>query len=147
MALATQLTGAVTYDTSNGQKQWTPWTLLATVDPTTSYAAAGTSSHVKCAGADTIGLLFTHVHGTSTSFEWYVEWSYDGTTFFRTCNKSVSGAAVTNTLSEDTLTVSSSILKWVDTFPPQAPYFRVNVKRTGGSSTDTIAIVALIANP
>ena len=76
-----------------------------------------------------------------------MEWSLDGVTFFRTCNKSVSGAAVTNTLSEDTLAVSASILLWIDTFPPQAPYFRVNVKRTGGSGTDKIAITALIANP
>lgn len=118
--------------------------LLAAVDPTTSYAAAGTSSHANCAGARAITLLFTRVHNSATSIEWYVEWSQDGTTFFRTVNKSVLGGAVTNTLSEDTIAVSATILRWTDTFAPQAPYFRVVVKRTGGAASDTVAVTGIV---
>jgi len=147
LAIATQAAGAVTYDTSHGQKNWTPWTLLAAVDPTTSYAAAGTSSHFKTAGADSITLLFTRAHSSATSIEWYVEWSLDGTTFFRTVTKTVSGGTVTNAFSEDTITAGATILRWTDSFPAQAPYCRVVCKRTGGAAGDTVAIVALVCNP
>lgn len=118
--------------------------MLAAVDPTTSYAAAGTSSHVNCTGADLITLLITRVHSSATSIEWKVEWSYDATTWFRTVNKSVSGGTVTDTFSEDTIAASASVLTWTDTFTPQAPYCRVLLKRTGGAAGDTVAVVGLL---
>lgn len=121
--------------------------MLAAVDPTTSYAAAGTSSHMKCAGADLISLLFTRVHGTATSIEWKVEWSYNASTWFRSTSSSTSAGTVTVTQNEATVAVSASVLTFVDTFPVQAPYVRVWVKRTGGSSTDTVAVVGLLRIP
>ena len=61
--------------------------------------------------------------------------------------KTVSGGTVTNAFSEDTIASGATILRWTDSFLPQAPYFRVVCKRTGGSGTDSVAIVGLVRTP
>ncbi len=144
MALSVVTGTPVQQDNVSGRSTWQGWALLTAVDPTTSYAAAGTTGHVPVAGADLITLIITRVHSSATSIEWKVEWSYDGTNFSRTVNKSVLAGAVTNVFSEDTIAAGASILTWTDSFTPQAPYFRVLFKRTGGAAGDTVAAICVV---
>jgi len=106
---------------------------------TTSYVA---SDHTRVTMARRVSLLFTSAWASATSIEYYVEWSWDGTTFFRSVNIATSGA--TNTLTENLNTLAvGAAKKWIDSFEVQAPYIRVYAKRTGGAAGDTLAIDVL----
>ena len=103
---------------------------------TTSYVA---TSHIDCSQANKVNVYFTLTWVDSTSTEYYVEWSYDGTTWFRSLNISPSGA--TNTVLDNTQTrAASASAKWVDTFPRQGSYMRLFVKKSGGVGADALLV-------
>ena len=113
-------------------------TLRAVAALTASYVA---SSHVSVVGFRRVTLLLAYVFSSATSIEWYVEFSHDGTTWYRVVNKSASAGTVTNVAANDTMTVTES-LNFCDTFETQGAYMRVSVKRTNGAAGDTLGIIA-----
>lgn len=113
--------------------------ILVATALTTSYVA---SNHVLCGAAERISLAFTYVHGTATSVEYYVEWSSDGSTWFRSINAATSGATNTLTQNANTISVSGSI-KWEDTFNSQDMYVRISYKSTGAAD-GTLACTAVL---
>ena len=115
-------------------------TIFADADPTTSYVASDT---LYCAQAALANLELVITRSTSTSFEWYLEWSNDGTTWFRELNISPSSGTNTVYANSYTLGVSSSVNVLLSN-AVLAPYLRVNVKRTGGSSSDKVTIKAAL---
>lgn len=105
---------------------------------TTSYVASG---HIDCSQAQQISLYFLFTWVAATSVEYYIEWSYDATTWYRSINSAASAGVNTVTANAQTIAVTAAV-NWVDTFDRQAPYMRVLVKRTAGGATDTLAIFA-----
>lgn len=114
--------------------------IRAAAATTTSYVA---SNYVATGQAKRITLEFTLVWVDSTSTEWYIEWSHDGSTWFRSVDYAVGGGTNTGTVNVNTL-ASSASLKWVDSFEPEGIYMRVNVKKTGGVGADTLAVTAVL---
>lgn len=113
-------------------------TMRTAAATTSSYVA---SNHVNVAGASYLALLFKLTRTDTTSAQWYVEWSHDATTWYRSVNVSASGG--TNTLTENSATISySASLNWCDSFPVEAPYCRVSVKTTGGATADVLEVLA-----
>ena len=135
MAEATRTTGTV-FNVGQLTFRSDVAALRAAAALTTSYVA---SSHVDCRWTKTICLLFTSIWASATSVEYYVEWSDDGTTWYRSLSASTSSGVVTMTENSATIAVSAS-LNFADAFPVQAQYMRVWAKRTGGASGDTLAI-------
>lgn len=113
-------------------------TVCAATDPTTSYAALG--DYVYCGQADYASLRFTSAFNSATSFEYYVEWSYDASTWFRSINVATSTSTNTLTLNNATITVGGAAIKWIDTFKVQDAFMRLVAKRTGGAASDTLAV-------
>lgn len=113
-------------------------TLRAATATTASYVA---TSHTEVGGSDKVTLLFDYVHDDATSIEYYVEWSNDGTNWYRSISTSTSGGTVTVSLNNATLAVSGSV-EFADTFDAQAKFMAVRVKHTGGSGTNTLAVKA-----
>ena len=108
--------------------------------PTGSYVA---SDHAEVLEAEKLSLLITLAgHATLTSLTYYVEWSYDGTTWFRSINVAASGATNTLTQNENTIAITGDV-KFCDTFDVQAPYVRVSIK--AGGTIDAGATVAIDA--
>ena len=116
-----------------------PFILRAALAHTTSYVATG---HMKTADGDFVSLALALVWADSTSTEWYVEWSQDGTTWYRSLNYSASAGVITTVANNATL-VNGASANWNDgPIRIQDAYMRVQVKKTGGVGADTIAIYA-----
>ena len=115
-------------------------TLRAALATTTSYVA---SSHVQVSQGHRVVLEFALTWADSTSTQWYVEWSPDGTTWFRSINVSSSGGVNTVTLNNATF-ASGASAAWVDPIEPEGLYMRVNVKKTGGVGADALAVTATL---
>ena len=114
-------------------------TIRADLATTTSYVA---SSHVATTGFRRVAVLIKVTWVDSTSTEWYVEWSMDGTTWYRSIN--VSPSAGTNTITVNSQThVSAASVNLTDSFDVEAPFMRVNIKKTGGVGADTAEIIAV----
>ena len=129
---------SVLQDVGDGTGYAPTATLRADLATTTSYVA---SSHVKVVGAKKIALLLKITWVDSTSTEWYVEWSHDGTTFYRSPNLSPSSG--TNTVYVNSQThASGASVNICDSFDAEAAYMRVNVKKTGGVGADKAEIIA-----
>lgn len=108
---------------------------------TTSYVE---SNHFRCVDGEWLSLDFTLAWVDSTSTEWYVEWSPDGTNFHRSLNYSAAAGVITASLNNATIASSASI-KWNDgPIVVQDTYARVVVKKTGGVGADTLAVVATL---
>lgn len=99
---------------------------LAATTLTTSYVA---TDYVRCGSSQYVTLEFTYVHASAASVEYYVEWSDDGTTFFRSINVATSTGTNTLTMNNQTVATSGN-LKWADSFLTQCPFFRINYKST-----------------
>lgn len=139
MALASETTaGTVDIQRKIDRKRDGFVTLRAVLATTSSYVA---TSHIDCSQASKINVYFTMTWVDSTSHTYYVEWSKDGTTFFRSINNASSGATNTITMNENVATLAAST-NWVDTFERQAPYMRLQIKKTGGVGADTMLIEA-----
>lgn len=100
-------------------------------------AALGTSYEVddyaKVIQGRRATLLIDYNHTDATSIEWYVEWSHDGTNWFRSSNISASGAVNTVTANNATFSTSGDA-NLADSFEVLAPYLRVQIKRSGGTA-------------
>ena len=117
------------------------FTLRAALATTTSYVA---TSHMRTFDAEWVSLDFELVWVDSTSTQWYVEWSRDGTTWYRSLNASASAGTTTCVENANTL-VSTATLNWNDgPIRVQGAYMRVSVKRTGGVGADTLAVFATL---
>jgi len=116
-----------------------PFILRAAAAHTTSYVA---TSHFRCADAEWFSLDFALVWVDSTSTEWYVEWSQDGTTFYRDTAVAVSGGVGTLAVSSNTIALGATT-NWNDgPYRVRDAYARVQVKKTGGVGADTLAVLA-----
>jgi len=135
MALASE-TSAVDIQRHNGRKRDGFATPRANAATTTSYVA---SSHIDCSQGNRIVLYFTMTWVDSTSHTYYVEWSHDGTTFFRSINVATAAGVNTLTMNENLVTLGAST-NWADSFERQAPYMRVQIKKTGGVGADAVKI-------
>lgn len=116
----------------------TPPVLRAVSDPTTSYVEP--TIHIKTADFPRVAVQFAFTKTDGTSFQWYYEWSEDGTTWYRTANIATSAGTSTATAQEYTFvaaTANLTELLWV-----AGNFFRVYVKRTGGAATNTVGIKA-----
>jgi hypothetical protein len=107
---------------------------------TASYVATG---HLDCSQAENINLYFILAWVGSTSISYYIEWSYDATTWFRSINVSPSAGTNTITMNENVVAVTA-VVNWVDTYKRQAPFMRVQIKEAG--ATDTITIFANVTS-
>lgn len=138
MALGTENAG-VNSPRNPGVRQANSTTLRPAAAPTASYVA---SSHANVVMGRLLTLLFDIVQDSMTAVAYYVEWSHDGTNWFRSTN--VAAAAGTNTLTENenVLAVSANI-KIADTMQVQAPFVRVQVKATGVIGNETVAVDAI----
>lgn len=117
------------------------FTLRASAAMTTSYVAG---SHFKCQPGRAFALEFALTWADSTSVEWYVEWSSDGSTWYRSCNFAASTGTITATLNNATIANSASA-NWIDgPITVIDRYARVSVKKTGGSGGDAVAIRAIL---
>jgi hypothetical protein len=104
---------------------------------TTSYVA---SDHMDVTGADACTVLIAYTYASATSIEWYVEWSHDGTTWFRSINVSPAAGVNTITANSQTYATSATINLSDGNIPVEAAYVRVQIKRTGGAAGDTAAV-------
>lgn len=116
---------------------------------TTSYAAANDSSTFKlCANDVGFDLQLTIVKGTSTSFEFLVEGSNDGTTFFTQYEEAY--AAGVSTIKKNEHTVAGADLATTDRifkFYKRSGFsqYRIRFKETGAGTGTIGAAVAKIA--
>lgn len=110
--------------------------LRASAALTTSYVQ---SNYAKIANARRVVLRFTHTWADSTSVEYYVVWSWDGTTWFRSVNWATSGGVNTGTLNNQTIAPGASA-NWTDQFDTEGAYISVYAKKTGGTGADALAI-------
>jgi len=111
--------------------------LRASAATTTSYVA---SDHADVSAYERLSLEFTLTWVDSTSTQWYVEWSSDGTNWFRSTNTATSTGTHTLTVNEQTLVLGAST-KWIHgAFDVADRYVRVAVKKTGGVGADALAV-------
>ena len=115
-------------------------TLLATADPTTSYVA---SNYVNSSPYEKITAQFVLTWNSSTSIEWYWESSPDAVTWFRHLNLSAAAGVNTAVRNNQTIVLGASA-NWEDCIYVQDKYTRVNVKRTGGAASDTLAVTVTL---
>ena len=114
--------------------------LRAALATTTSYVV---TSYVSTAQAHRINVQFTMVWAASTSTEWIVEWSPDGTTFYQSVNYSVTGGVNTALLASNTFAAGASAT-WLDSYEIQDAFMRLSVKKTGGAGADTLAVACTL---
>lgn len=119
----------------------TPATLRANAALTTSYVA---SDHCKVPSARKIGILLKLTYVAATSVEWYVEWSHDATTWYRSINVSPSSGTNTIYANSQTYTLGAASVNLCDLVEPQAAYLRVYIKKTGGAGADAAEIIAVV---
>ena len=115
-------------------------TLFANADPTTSYVA---SSWIKVCDSKQVTVQFKYTYNSSTAIVYYYEWSPDAVTWYTAVNIATTAGANTVTQPINTIAVSASV-NWEDAFYVQDVFLRVQVKRTGGAVSDTIAITATL---
>lgn len=137
MAIASE-TASVDIQRNIGRKRDGFSTPRATTATTTSYVA---SSHIDCSQGNRVTLYFTLTWVDSTSHTYYVEWSHDATTWFRSINVATSAGTNTLTMNENLATLGAST-NFADSFDRLAPYMRVQIKKTGGVGADTMKIEA-----
>lgn len=141
MALAPILTtsDAVPRDADQARNQ--EFTLRASAALTTSYVA---SDYTIVQPGRTVTLEFVLTWADSTSVEWYVEWSSDASTWYRSCNFSASAGTITATLNNATIANSASA-NWVDgPITVLDRYMRIRAKKTGGVGADALAVRAVV---
>lgn len=107
---------------------------------TAGYVATG---HLDCSQAENINLYFILAWVGSTAISYYIEWSYDATTWFRSINVAAAAGTNTITMNENVVAVSA-VVNWVDTYKRQAPFMRIQIKEAG--ATDTITIFANVTS-
>ena len=107
---------------------------------TTSYVAATT---IEQAGRfNQLALLLAYTQGSLTSLEIKIEFSMDGTTFFRETVTSVSGGTSTLSMNEYTFTSTGNI---VIPLPAFYDFIKVSAKGTGTVTSSSLAITAVQA--
>lgn len=141
MALASE-TSFVDIQRNVGRKRDGFSTPRATLATTNSYVV---TSHIDCSQGNKINVYFTLTWVDSTSTSYYVEWSHDASTWFRSVNVSPAAGTNTVTMNENVVTLGAST-NWVDTFERQAPYMRLYVKKTGGVGADTLKVEAQVTS-
>lgn len=114
--------------------------LFAAADPTTSYAP---TNFIRCADFLRIGVDLSFVKTDGTSFEWYYEWSPDGTNWHRESNKATSAGV--NTVTANNQTFVAATAKLHDSLWIEDAFFRVQIQRTGGAVTNTAAVSAFLS--
>lgn len=114
--------------------------LRAVLASTTSYVA---SNHLYVGQGEKVTFQFALVWADSTSTEWYIEWSPDATTWYRSLNLSAAAGVNTATLNNQSL-ASGASATWEDSVYVQDVYVRVAVKKTGGVGADTLGVTATI---
>lgn len=141
MALAT-ITGFTADSVLRGNNKKVLYTapLRAATATTTSYVA---SDHVYCGIGQKLSLEFALVWVDSTSTEWYLEWSSDGTNWYRELNLSPSSGTSTAYANNQTIANSASA-KWIHSQDVVDAFVRVGVKKTGGVGADTLAVTAVV---
>lgn len=138
MALATESAG-LEQTRSPGNRRIGHHTLRAAAAPTGSYVD---TDYARVQVGRILTLLFTATWASVTSYDYYVEWSFDGTNWFRSINSSASGATNTITANSNRFAISAAA-KWADTMQVQAPYVRVALKANGVIGSETIAVECL----
>ena len=117
------------------------YALRADAALTSSYVA---TSHLKSISGEWINLDFLFTWAAATSVEWYVEWSADGTTWYRDTSYSVSAGVATLLASSNTIAVTASV-NWNDgPIRCRDNYMRVQAKKTTGAGADSLAISATV---
>jgi hypothetical protein len=107
--------------------------------PTTSYVVG---TVVENAGQyNQLNVLVQWVAGTATSCEVKVEFSFDGTTYFRETNATVAGGSSTLVVNEYTFTTAGNYEIKV---PISARYIKISIKGTGTLTTSTVAVDAIL---
>ena len=136
-----QATSGVFATKNPGNRHANRFALREAALPTGSYVA---SDHAEVLEGEKVTLLITlSGHVSLTSVTYYVEWSFDGTTWFRSVNVAASGATNTLTSNENVKAISGDD-SWADTFEVQAPYVRVSVKAGGTiNAAERVAIDAI----
>ena len=120
--------------------------LRASAATTTSYVA---TNHIRCADGVSIVFNFDLTWVDSTSQQWYVEWSDDGTTWRRETSTSNVAGVWTHVVKSQSMTLGAST-SWTDGQELNAPrtalgaYCRLQVKKTGGGGADALAVSATI---
>lgn len=94
---------------------------------TTSYVE---TDYADLYGCDDIGLFFEITRGSLTSFEYKVQWSYDGYTWFDEVTETVSATTITDTVLNYSMTLTGDV-DYYKPLPFRAGYIRLQVKGTG----------------
>lgn len=118
-----------------------PATLRADAALTTSYVA---TDHCKVPSARKIGILLKLTYVAATSVEWYVEWSHDATTWYRSVNVSPSTGTNTIYANSQLYTLGGASANLCDLTEPQAGYMRVQIKKTDGAGADKAEVIAVV---
>jgi len=113
-------------------------TLRANADTTTSYVD---SSELDCSVATTVNVQFALTHNDGTSYEWTYWWSPDDSTWFQQTNAATTAGATTITVQTNALTIGATGT-WCVSLPVQSRYFKVALKRTGGTGANKVAVTA-----
>jgi len=94
---------------------------------TTSYVS---SRDIRLTVYHDIGLFFELTKGSLTSFQYKVQWSHDGTTWFDEATETVSASSITDTVCSYTHTLAGDT-NYYKPLPYRGNYLRVQVKGTG----------------
>jgi hypothetical protein len=106
-----------------------------------------TDTYVACTVIDNadaynqLDALVTWVKGGATSCEVKVEFSVDGTNYFREANATVTAGSTALVVNEYTFTTAGNYRIQV---PISARFVKVSVKGTGTLTTSTVAVTAVL---
>jgi len=103
---------------------------------TTSYVS---SSDIRLTVYHDIGLFFELTKGSLTSFQYKVQWSHDGTTWFDEATETVAASSITDTVCSYTHTLTGNT-NYYKPLPYRGNYLRVRVKGTGTATGSSCAV-------
>ena len=111
---------------------------------TGSYVALGSNNPFSGTRANTLCLNVGYLQGNETSLQIKVEASLDGTNYGQQTTSSPSGAEITETIAEHTLTGAGSATQnnfMLVIAPIRGKSIRISAKATGGTPTGTITFL------
>lgn len=111
----------------------------AVLIPTTSYVAGTVIDNAQ--GFNQLDVLVAWVKEDATSCEVKVEFSVDGTNYYRETNATATGGSTALVLNEYTFTTAGN---YRIQCPISARYAKVSVKGTGTLTTSTVGVTAVL---
>ena len=103
---------------------------------TTGYVA---SNNIRLTVYHDIGVFFSIDKGSLTSFQYKIQWSPDGTTWYDEVTETITAGSITDTVCSYTIVLSGDV-DYYKLFPYRGNYLRVQVKGIGTVTGSSCAV-------